>query len=183
MYTLGIDFGKKGGFALLKEQVIIQKWVMPLTEDNEIDPQGVLDIARESTERVLSELSHRELVKLDGMPIKIYGEVLHALFNSSAKSTFNFGKAYGVVIGVIEANLGPINLIRAVDWQKQVFTQLEIAEVKKTNSNRRDTKLMALHSALHLWPDESWVESPRHRRLHDGMIDAALIAYYGGQNE
>lgn len=182
MFNLGIDFGKKGGFALVNDtNVIVKKWVMPLTSENEIDVQGVLDIATEVTGFAIENLIEEELLAMKSIPVKIHGEVLHALFNSSAKSTFNFGKAYGVVIGVVEANLGPINLVRAVDWQRKVFVEQQITEVKKPNSNRRDTKLMALHSALQLWPDEIWIESPRHRRLHDGMIDAALIAYYGSK--
>ena len=165
MYNLGIDFGKQGGFALLKDEHIVQKWIMPLTEDNDINPIGVQKIIEE--------------IKEQSTDVKVYGEKLHALFNSSAKSTFSFGQAYGTVIGVIESHLAPVKLVRAVDWQKRIFKDQDVAEVKKKNSKRRDTKIMALHSALKLWPDEVWTQSPRHRKLHDGMIDACLIALYG----
>lgn len=182
MYTLGIDFGKKGGFALLKDSVILQKWVMPLTKDNVIDPEGVCEIAADVFTYWSDTIEWtNDIMSSSSMPVKIYGEILHAVYGSSAKSTFSFGQAYGTVIGVIEANLGPINLIRAVDWQKAVFKELNVEEVKKPNSNRRDTKRMALHAALKQWPEEVWVESPRHRRVHDGMVDAALIGLYGEQ--
>jgi len=35
-----------------------------------------------------------------------------------------------------------------------------------------------LLKARQLWPDETWLASPRCTKPHDGMIDAALIAEY-----
>lgn len=161
---MGIDFGKKGGFAVIDENNnIVRKSVMPVTKDNEID---------------MEKLSNLFIDILHGcQPLKVQGEKLHAIFGSSAKATFNFGHDYGVVKTIAHNCLGGVELVRAVDWQKSLFTKLETAVVKKKNSTRNDTKLMALHTALKLWPDEVWVESPRHRRIHDGMIDSALIAY------
>lgn len=42
-----------------------------------------------------------------------------------------------------------------------------------------DTKPRALEAAKRLWPREGWMATPRCRKPHDGMIDAALIAEYG----
>jgi hypothetical protein len=146
---------------------------MPTDKDNQIDCLKVKEICLE----VLEECSNQKA------NLRVYGEILHAVYGSAAKATFSFGQAYGTVIGIVEATTGEkIELIRAVDWQKYIFNFHKIKEVKKANSNRRDTKAMALHTALKLWREENWVESPRHRRIHDGMIDAALIAIYGEMN-
>lgn len=42
-----------------------------------------------------------------------------------------------------------------------------------------DTKPAALAKARQLWPNESWLTSPRCSKPNDGLIDAALIAEYG----
>lgn len=166
-YTLGIDFGKQGGFAFVYKGVIIKKWPMPTTKEGLIDCKGVESIA----EYLIWEYPCDKW--------NIYGEKLHAIYGSSAKATFSFGQAYGTVIGIIETHLGPINLVRAVDWQKAIFKKFNIDPIKKKDSKKNDTKKMALHAALKQWPDEDWRESPRHRRVHDGMLDASLIGLYG----
>jgi len=170
MLILGIDFGKKGGFALVNEaEKIIYKCTMPIREDNEIDITNLENII----DKVLGGMD------ATWTDVKVYGEKLHAIYGTSAKSTFTFGQDYGAVRAAIEILIEPVELVRAVDWQRRIFTRFELKEVKKKNSNRRDTKVMALHAALKRWPDEIWTASSRHRVLHDGMIDAALIALYG----
>tara|TARA_Y100000296_G_C5180060_1_gene263680 strand:- start:15319 stop:15828 length:510 start_codon:yes stop_codon:yes gene_type:complete len=168
VHTLGIDFGSKGGLTLLEGNQIIMKTAMPY-KDGKTDIPKLLSFCTD----IMSEV--------DLSNLKIYGEKLHAIFGSSAKATFSFGKVYGETIGVIESVLGEIELVRAVDWQKEIFKAYEIKEVKKNNSNRRDTKTMALHAALTVWPNEDWRASSRHRIVHDGIIDSALIALYGSK--
>ena len=41
-----------------------------------------------------------------------------------------------------------------------------------------DTKPRALELAKRLWPDETFLASPRCRVSHDGIVDAALLAEY-----
>lgn len=166
MMYLGIDFGKQGGFALLDQGKIVFKAPMPTT-NNEINIEASLSICTV----ILSLIAMNKLT--------IYGEKLHAVFGSSAKATFSFGQAYGTTIGITEACLKEINLVRAVDWQNYIFKELEIPEIKKPNSNRRDTKAMALLAAKKLWPEVDFRATSRSKKQHDGMIDAALIAYYG----
>ncbi len=168
MFTLGVDFGKKGGLTLLEDKRIIKKWTMPSHTEG-VDIEALLAICTEVL--TIATLDHLE----------IYGERLHAIFGSSAKSTFSFGKVYGEAIGVIEAVLKPITLVRAVDWQKDIFKEYNTQEIKKPNSNRRDTKAMALITANVVWPDMDWRPSPRHKIPHDGIIDSALIALYGNK--
>lgn len=164
MHYVGIDFGVKGGIAVVDHNgVIVAKHVMPVTKDNEID---VYELGNIFTTIFL----HYE-------PLKIQGEKLHAIFGSSAKATFKFGHDYGVVKTTAMGVLGEVKLVRAVDWQKRIFDKLKVEKVKKANSSRNDTKTMALHAALKLWPNENWLPSKRHRVVHNGMIDAALIAY------
>jgi len=36
-----------------------------------------------------------------------------------------------------------------------------------------------LSRARQLWPDESFLATAKSKKPHEGLIDAALIAYYG----
>jgi len=45
-----------------------------------------------------------------------------------------------------------------------------------------ETKPYALAKAAELWPKDGFLESPRCSVPHDGMIDAALIAYFSMKN-
>ena len=168
-YTLGVDFGKKGGLVLLKESQVLSKWAMPVNAENEIDVIALLTVCT-------------EILTVTGGELKVYGEKLHALFKSSAKSTFSFGQAYGTTIGVIESVLAPITLVRAVDWQKHMWAKYETPVHLKAGSKKKDTKLMALITANRIWPSMDWRASSRHRNPHDGIIDAALIGLYGVQH-
>ena len=53
-------------------------------------------------------------------------------------------------------------------WQKEMLP----------NCKTGDTKPRALALAKELWPEESFLASPRCKVPHDGLIDAALIAEF-----
>jgi hypothetical protein len=165
MVFVGIDFGVKGGIAVIDEASnILDKWPMPVTKDNDIDTYALSIILKS--------------IHADYTEVYIAGEKLHAIFGSAAKATFKFGHDYGVVKTMVSLLLKQeAQLVRAVDWQKRVFAKLKIEPVKKPNSKRNDTKIMALHSILNIWPNEDFRKNSRCRIFHDGMIDACLIAW------
>ena len=151
MYYLGIDFGKKGGFALLDDQGrIIEKSPMPIHI-------ATKDIDLYEVEALM--IKWRALTK--DSKVKVLGEKLHAIFGSSAKATFSFGSDYGLLKGYVFNYFKPVNLVRAVDWQKYVWKTLEITPIKKEGSTRNDTKAMALEAIKKLYPEEDFKATNR----------------------
>jgi hypothetical protein len=65
------------------------------------------------------------------------------------------------------------HFITARTWQKEFWTVPKMAKDQKF-----DTKAAALLAANRLWPDANWLASPKCKKPHDGMVDAALIAEY-----
>ena len=41
-----------------------------------------------------------------------------------------------------------------------------------------ETKAYARAKAAQIWPDEDWLATPRSKKAHEGLIDAALIAEF-----
>lgn len=111
-------------------------------------------------------------------------EDVHAIFGSSAGSTFEFG--YGV--GLLEMGLTMVNIpytkVNPKKWQKQMFEG--IPEQKKPSSTGKtmkvDTKLMALQSAKRLFPTIDLRDTERSKKPHDGKVDSLLICEYCKRN-
>ena len=51
-------------------------------------------------------------------------EEIHAIFGSSAKSTFSFGEIFGKLQGIIVANKISLHFVQPKIWQKQMWEQL-----------------------------------------------------------
>lgn len=77
--------------------------------------------------------------------------------------------SYGAIRGVLESHRIRHHRITPQQWQKKMLP----------NCAKGDTKPAALAKARQLWPDETWLATPRCSKPHDGLIDAALIAEYG----
>jgi hypothetical protein len=82
--------------------------------------------------------------------------------------------SYGKLLGALEAGLPeyPVVVVRSGNpkdsWQRWMLGDLAQGE----------TKPAAIAKARELWPDESWLATPRSTTPHTGMIDAALIAEF-----
>ncbi len=162
MRHVGIDFGARGALASITDTgVICQLTKMPLLDDGTVDGYGVMVWI---AEEIASCLENNE-------EFTITGEKLHSIFGASAKSNFGFALNIGKVKGAVECLEVPLNEVRAIDWQKHIFTALEVpemGEVKPNGKFKRDTKGMAHFAASLLWPEQEL--------KHDGKIDALLIA-------
>lgn len=168
MFSLGIDLGAKGGFALLKDDKILFKVKMPIHhETGDIDAYEV--------DGILAVL--KTIVR--DAPCIVQCEALHAIYGSSAKSTYSFGSSNGYVKGICHSWFGLPIEVKALTWQSYLFSKYEIEDIKKKNSTRRDTKAMALKLIEKLYPSEKFIASTRSSKPHDGIIDAVLIARYG----
>jgi hypothetical protein len=175
---LGIDHGLKGALATITSDGKIHKILpMPLYKignDEVIDCFQIYSWLYEN----YGDYEH-ELIAV--------GERLHAIFKASASTTFNFGKNVGKVVGIIECLKMDYMEVRAVDWQKHMFTLHSIPEIYETKTNKktgqiittlsasgkpkRDTKAMAKVCASKIWEMEIFDYI-----LNDGVLDALLIA-------
>lgn len=109
-----------------------------------------------------------------------YVEKVHAIYGSSASSTFTFGRNYQAALCGLEASDIPYRLVAPKDWQKTVLCKKN--KIFK-NKNKVDTKAMAREAAKVIFKDESFLKTPRSKTPHDGLVDAALIATYGLRKE
>ena len=84
-------------------------------------------------------------------------------------SGFKFGVGYGGILGALTALGIGCTLLRPQAWQK----------VAHVGTSGKDPKDRSNQAAQRLWPRQDWRASDRCRNNHDGMQEAALIAYAG----
>lgn len=86
-----------------------------------------------------------------------------------AVSMFSIGRGYGIMEGIL-AGLGlPYMVIHPKTWQKKMFEGMP----------HQDTKQASIVTASRLFPGARFFGSDKSTKLHNGMTDAALMAYYG----
>jgi hypothetical protein len=79
--------------------------------------------------------------------------------------------SYGAIRSILETRGYRHHRIAPQTWQKAVLGNVE----------KGQTKPAALSRARQLWPDESFLATSKSTKPHEGLIDSALIAYYGTQ--
>jgi len=163
---IGIDPGKNG-FITLMTNKNIQFFSIPKI-GNEVDIHKLNNIF--SSIRIEDE----------GKSIHCVIEDVHAIFGSSAKSTFEFGRVNGLIESILVCNGIPYTKVQPKIWQKEMFSG--IALQKKPSSTgktmKNDTKLMALMAAKRLFPDMDFTATERSKNPHDGKVDSLLLCEY-----
>src|ERR1019366_4263591 len=105
-------------------------------------------------------------------------EKLGVIFGSSKQTAFSMGAQSGAIeMACICQNI-PYTKVRAVDWQKAMFTGLDlITKPSKTAGAKpvRDTKAMALVAVKRIFPELKLTFGDRATVPHDGLIDAVLM--------
>ncbi len=157
MRILGIDPGLDGGLAVLSQDGLVIE-VMPTLGEGKrtVDANALVEWLR--------QLSHGY-----GSPDHAYLELVGAMPGQGVTSMFSFGEGYGVIKGVLVALHIPYTLVSPRKWQGAVLG----AHAKG------DSKGAAAVRAAQLFPGVNFRASARSRKPHDGMVDAALLAYYG----
>lgn len=158
MRKIGIDTGKHGGIvALNSSNDIIGKWVMPLDADGEIDLHA-LDVI------------------FKGFRPMVYGDAIVTIEDPGkhAKSSQAIGGmryGFGIVKQACVSNGISFGTTSSRNWQSDYWI----------DKGDKTTKEKALECANNIWPDEKFLPlgKPRSRKAHDGLVDAALIAFYG----
>ena len=156
MRTLGIDPGAKGALALLVDLRIEWSAVLP-TIENRLDPHGLF--------RLLGEAKRLE-------PSMTYLELVAARPGNGGTSMFTFGKGFGYLEMALVALGMPYQQVTSVKWQKTAHQGIG-------RDTYPDPKARSLIAAQRLWPEYSFLATDRSTKPHDGIIDAALMAYYG----
>lgn len=154
---IGIDVGKTGGLCAMNEIGEIIEMIQTPVISKEYDVREIVNFIKKHN------------------PKHIGIEDVHAIFGSSAKTTFQFGFGKGLLIGIVESIGIPYTLVTPKDWQKIAWQGISPV---KNSKGKNDTKKISLIAAKRLFPGEKFLATQRCSTPHDGMIDATLISYY-----
>lgn len=154
--VIGVDPGLNGGIAIFDGKTV-RCFTMPTYEV-------------EVRKRKRREIDRRRLhnIFLDGafygVCNRVYVEKVHSMPQQSSQSMFSFGKAYGVILGMIASWEWDVVDVPPKTWQKE----LGVLEGKEGS----------IITATALMPNGvgEW-------HSHDGLAEAGLIAYYGWEKE
>lgn len=146
-YYIGIDPGKKGAIAVMREG--------PGGFEFSFYPSDSLQNLCQSL---------REVAALEGSKFCRI-EKVHAMPKQGVTSSFNFGVSFGQAIGILHVLQVPYELVTPQAWQKGLLFKADGAT----------PKARALAAAERLFPGVVF-RGPKGGVL-DGKVDAALIAY------
>lgn len=147
---IGVDPGKVGAYAFQCDEGMIASPI-PLS-GKEIDGRQL--------SMAFSQL----------MPCTVYIEKAQAMPGQGVASMFNYGKGFGLILGVCEALGIPYRLITPQAWKKVVLSGTAKDKDAAVNFVRR------AYPGVNLTPG-------RKQKPHDGMADAVCIAEYGARLE
>lgn len=152
---IGIDNGLKGGVCALSYShgLIVDYLKMPVRES--IKPREIDALSLRKWLKWASD-SNSCLVVLE-MPVG----------SKSLNAAKSMASSFHAVRGCVEAMGIDFDRIKPSEWQRDLLKGIR----------GKDTKEKALKVANKLFPNESFI-LPRCRVPHDGIIDAALIAYH-----
>lgn len=175
-WVLGMDPGKHGGLVLLNVDDITDQVHIPTPI-----LEGRVDVASVAA----------SVRPYAGSIVTAFIEDVHSLLGSSSKGSFEFGHAAGSLYGAVQAVL-PIKVgyVAPTMWQRTAWKETgkvngepmldKNGKQKVLKSGelawKNDPKASSLKAAEHLFPGVSFIPK-RCRVPHDGLVDAALIAY------
>lgn len=159
---VGIDVGKGGAISAIWSDGMVLSHVTPVLSSGDIDVLTMYTI--------ISNLSHVKMVVI---------EQVHAIFGSSAGSTFEFGRSSGIAEGVVCVSRLPYTMVPPKTWQKEMWRGVE--KIKKSGKNTTDTKATSLVAVQRLFPNATLYDKskPKSKKIHDGIVDSILLAEYG----
>jgi hypothetical protein len=164
-YIIGIDAGINGGVFVLKDGTPFLRASMP-KDGNHIIFKRFINM----------------LESFKNLNTTVVTEDLHAIWGVKASATFGLGRAYGGIVACCDIFDYKKVFVNPKVWQKDVWGDHERYTHKVKDKIRIDTKRVSLEVASKIFPKESWLASTRSFVPHDGIVDAALLAYYGHKN-
>ncbi len=117
-YTIGVDPGNSGAISLLEDGRLLDVWDMPLVpkisgKGNEISPVLLCEIVEE-----VAAIAVHQWVEND-TEVEVIFEQVHSMPRQGVASTFAFGKAFGLVIGVFAARGWPMRFVTPQNWKRK----------------------------------------------------------------
>lgn len=153
---VGIDLGLSGAIVYLHPDGQITRMKMPLL-GGKLDKKAVMDIYSKMDSSYLVCKEH--IVSMQGFSKASTKSI------AEQSTTFEMCELFYKISSVS---------VRAVDWQKEMFTGLQL--LKKADG-KRDTKAMAQIAYTKLFPNEPLFFQGA-RVPNENLIDARLIAEY-----
>lgn len=157
-HYIGIDGGNAGAIVVLKGKNIVEKMVMPVLKTT--DSRSEYDCG--AIVKFLSKYPDATVIL----------EKAHAMPLLGTVQAFNFGKSFGMMLGILSALKMRYHIVHAKTWQNKLFR----------DQPHENTKQASAIVAQRLFPGESFVATERSKKIHDGLTDASLIGYYGQEN-
>jgi hypothetical protein len=141
-----------------------------------IDPgrDGGIAVLDENAEIIALKLLRTVIVKqfLLELGCKIlWIEKAQPMGGESAKAMFNYGREYGYLLGTLAGTGIDVNFVPPAVWTAKLHQKSAVAMTHK--------KAASEYAAKQIWPHETFLASDRCRKAHDGLFEAALIAYFG----
>lgn len=156
MIHIGIDPGAKGGVAVIDEQG-------ELVQCFPYEPAALLKLCKKLRYTVNLDLSAPPIE-----PSHCTVEKTQAFPGMGVSGAHNYGVGRGKIEGILFALGIPYDLVTPSVWHRAMMHGAEGATAKAR----------AWCRAQQLWPNQiEWFRKPR-GGVHDGLVDAALIAAY-----
>lgn len=152
---IGIDPGQKGFIAAICGN---SREFISLADKSALDISDFLSRRRDNSVAVIEDV--------------------HAIFGSSAKSTFSFGYVKGLLVGLLVAHKIPYVQVPPKDWQKEIWTTPDKVYASKDGKRRTDPKATSSNAARRLFPTEDFRRNGKCHKDDDNKIDALLISEY-----
>ena len=169
---LGIDTGYAGAVAMISDEDC-SSYAIPLCKDS--------DGSKDYDYKVLLDLfkSVKDAVELVFIERTFPTPFLHG------KASWSLGYGFGSLRSIARAVFGfdKVKTVSVGEWQKAVFTgyKRETRLYRGDSKPRRErTKDLAVRVIKDVFPDKDWMSESRGKiSIHDGKVDAYLIAEYG----
>lgn len=152
MRIIGIDPGLTGAIVCLEDNEM-RYWPMPLT-DKEICFDTVYQLLR-----TFDKKGHVFLER--AMPMAM-----------GSKAAFNYGRGFMTIEMAIKLSGMPVTYVEPLKWSKIIHEGI---------SNDLKPKAKSLIAVKRLFPtlSEQIPVTPKSKKMHEGVVDALLIAEYG----
>ena len=172
---VGLDPGVSGGIALIDCNGDIK----------ELHRIPIFEIARETAKKKKKQkhVDFKAVFKiLDPMykknKITAYIEEITHLFGLPSSSNFRLGYSCGVLHAALQS-FGDFYLVKPKLWQSHSWLDIDkVYKTTKAGVKKVDPKPTSIKCAKRLYPNESFIV-PGGRALHDGALEACLIARFG----
>ena len=153
--VVGIDNGVSGAIACL-------------SKSNKVIPMPIFFIkTRKGKKRDYNVFQIVKTLK-KSKATHVFIEAAHSMPKQGVVSTFNTGRGYGLIEGIVAALGYKYTIVRAVVWQKIMLEGFDC-----------DTKTASVAVAKKIFPNVSLLATNRSKKDNNGLSDALLIAEYG----